>query len=86
MGEEDDLDNLLRGDQWTPDEIKAFGLKEPYEFIRIPVFREALVNVDTPDEMIVSLANDKVFKINRAYGPITRWLLNTGWFDGKEEK
>jgi hypothetical protein len=52
--------------------------------IRVPVFREALVNIDTPDEMIVYLADNKVFKTLRAYGPITRWLLNTGWFDGKE--
>ena len=60
------------------------GDREP--ILRVPTFREALVNVDTPDEAIVQLANDKVFRIQRAYGPITRWLLNTGWFDGKQEQ
>ena len=48
--------------------------------VRIPVFRKELLNVDTADEMIVTLANDKVIRIQRAYGPVTRWLLNTGWF------
>lgn len=56
------------------------------DVIRIPTFREALLNVDTPDEMIVTLANDKVIRIQRAYGPITRLLLKTGWFDGKKQK
>ena len=60
-------------------------MPHPDDILSIPRFREALVNVDTPDEMIVSLANDKVFKITRAYGPLTRWLLNTGWFNEKEE-
>jgi len=61
-------------------------LHNPEHILRVPGFREALVNVDTPDEAIVYLADDKVFKIIRAYGPITRWLLNTGWFDGKKEQ
>jgi hypothetical protein len=61
-------------------------MREPDATVVIPIFREALINVDTPDEMIVQFANNKVFNIIRAYGPITRWLLNTGWFDEKKDK
>ena len=50
------------------------------KLLQIPIFREALINVDTPDEMIVTLANNKVIHIQRAYGPVTRYLLKTGWF------
>lgn len=56
------------------------------DVIRVPAFREVLLNEGTPDEMIVTLANDKVFKVWRAHYPITRWLLNTGWFDAKKEQ
>jgi len=56
------------------------------ECLRIPIFRQVICNEDTPDEMIVELADNKVFNIIPAYRPITRWLLNTGWFDGKKEK
>ncbi len=65
--------------------LMAIFVGQPGDFdadmVRIPTFREALVNVDTPDEMIVTLANNKVIHIQRAYGPVTRFLLNTGWFD-----
>jgi hypothetical protein len=73
-------------DQWTPEEIKAFAGADPLEYIRIPVISVLSINPGTPDAALVYLADSKVFKIIRAYSPITRWLLNTGWFDGKEEK
>jgi hypothetical protein len=53
---------------------------------RIPVFKVDIVNPSTPDEMIVQRADDKVFQITPAFRPFTRWLLNTGWFDGKKKK
>jgi hypothetical protein len=56
--------------------------KDPEQCFRIPVFKDDICNRDTPDEMIVQRADNKVFNIIRAYRPITRWLLNTGWFDG----
>lgn len=54
--------------------------------MRIPIFRNDLLNAGTPDEMIVERADDRVFNVIRAYRPFTRWLLNTGWFDGKKKK
>ncbi len=51
------------------------------DLIRVPIFKADICNAGTPNEMIVERADDKVFKIVRAYRPITRWLLNTGWFD-----
>ena len=54
---------------------------------QVPIFgARVLINPDTPDEAIVEFVDNKVFKIHRAFGPITRWLLNTGWFDGKSKR
>lgn len=60
-------------------------MHDPDKILSIPTFRDELVNPGAPNEMIVTLANDKVIKIWRAHYPLTRWLLNTGWFDGKKE-
>ena len=56
------------------------------QMIRCPIIQQRIINLDTPDEAIVYTADNKVFKIIRAYRPLTRWLLNTGWFDGKKEE
>jgi hypothetical protein len=50
--------------------------------LRPPVLRTDICNPGTPNEMIVERSDDIICKTIRAYGPITRWLLNTGWFDG----
>ena len=70
-----------KGDDW--DKRRR---RDPDATLRIPVLREIIINYGTPDEAIVYLADNKVFKVWRAYNPITRWLLNTGWFDGKKEQ
>ena len=59
--------------------------RDPDELVRIPIFLDDVLNEGTPNECIVKRADNKVFKVIYAYGPITRWLLNTGWFDGKEK-
>ena len=43
--------------------------------VRVPVFREDILNEGTPDECIVHRADNKVFKVIYAFGPITRFLL-----------
>ena len=60
--------------------------RDPDRIVKIPIFTEQLINEGTPNEQIVRLADGKVYKILWAYGPITRWLLNTGWFNGKKEE